>query len=49
MLKAIAPKISGFKTWIAQNDKSIVYNNQELGEGDGIVVSLKEEQPLMSY
>jgi type II restriction enzyme len=39
----------GFRTWIAQNDKSIVYNNQKLGEMDGIVVSLKEEQLLMSY
>jgi type II restriction enzyme len=39
----------GFRTWIAQNDKNIVYNNQKLGEMDGIVVSLKEEQLLMSY
>jgi type II restriction enzyme len=39
----------GFRTWIAQNDKSIVYNNQKLGEMDGIVISLKEEQLLMSY
>jgi type II restriction enzyme len=39
----------GFRTWIAQNDKNIVYNNQRLGEMDGIVVSLKEEQLLMSY
>jgi type II restriction enzyme len=39
----------GFRTWIAQNDKSIVYNNQKLGEMDGVVVSLKEEQLLMAY
>jgi type II restriction enzyme len=39
----------GFRTWIAQNDKSVVYNNQKLGEMDGIVVSLKEERLLMSH
>jgi type II restriction enzyme len=39
----------GFRTWIAQNDKSIVYNNQKLGEMDGVIVSLKDEQLLMSY
>jgi len=39
----------GFRTWIAQNDKSIVYNNQKLGEMDGVIASLKDEQLLMSY
>ncbi|MDR2095219.1 MAG: hypothetical protein LBP76_06840 [Treponema sp.] len=39
----------GFKTWIAQNDRSIVYNNQKLGEMEGIVISLKDQQLLMAY
>jgi len=39
----------GFRTWIAQNDKSIVYNNQKLGEMEGVIVSLKDEKLLMSY
>jgi len=39
----------GFRTWIAQNDRSIVYNNQKLGEMDGVIVSLKDEKLLMSY
>jgi len=39
----------GFRTWIAQNDKSIIYDNQKLGEMDGVIASLKDEQLLMSY
>jgi type II restriction enzyme len=39
----------GFRTWIAQNDKSIVYNNQKLGEMDGVIGSLRDEKLLMSY
>jgi type II restriction enzyme len=39
----------GFRTWIAQNDKNIVYDNKKLGEMDGVIVSLKEEKLLMSY
>jgi len=39
----------GFRTWIAQNDKNIVYNNQKLGEMDGVIASLKHEKLLMSY
>jgi type II restriction enzyme len=39
----------GFRTWIAQNDKNIIYNNQKLGEMEGVIVSLKDEKLLMSY
>jgi type II restriction enzyme len=39
----------GFRTWIAQNDKSIVYNNKKLGEMDGVIVSLKDEPLLMAF
>jgi type II restriction enzyme len=33
----------GFRTWIAQNDKGIVYNNKPLIEQNGIVKNLHEE------
>ncbi len=33
----------GFRTWIAQNDKGIVYNEKPLIERDGIVKSLQTE------
>jgi type II restriction enzyme len=39
----------GFRTWIAQNDKSIIYNNKKLGEMDGVVVSLKSETLLTAF
>lgn len=39
----------GFRTWIAQNDKSITYNDKKLGEMDGIVPSLRNEQLLSAY
>jgi type II restriction enzyme len=39
----------GFRTWIAQNDKSITYNGQRLGEMDGIIVALKDENLLTAY
>lgn len=33
----------GFRSWVALNDKAIVYNNQKLGEIDGVVPDLAEE------
>jgi type II restriction enzyme len=39
----------GFRTWIAQNDKSITYNNKKIGEMDGIIVSLKDETLLTAF
>lgn len=39
----------GFRTWIAQNDKGIVYDNKKLGEYEGIVPSLKDEKLLSAY
>jgi len=39
----------GFRTWIAKNDKSIIYNNKKLGEMDGIIVSLNDEKLLTSH
>jgi len=39
----------GFRTWIAQNDKSITYNNVKLGEMDGIILSLNDERLLTAH
>lgn len=39
----------GFRTWVAQNDKGIVYENKKLGEMDGVIVKLNDERLLSSY
>lgn len=39
----------GFRTWIAQNDKGIIYDNKRLGEYEGVVPSLKDEKLLSAY
>lgn len=39
----------GFKTWVAQNDRSITYNHEKIGEMEGIVVSLKDMQILKAF
>lgn len=39
----------GFRTWIAQNDKGIIYGNKKLGEYEGVVPSLKEEKLLSAF
>ena len=39
----------GFRTWIAQNDKGIIYKDKKLGETEGVIVSLKDEKLLASY
>lgn len=38
----------GFKTWVAQNDKGIIYKNQKLGEMDGVIGSLNKEENIMA-
>lgn len=38
-----------FRTWIAQNDKGILYQQKKLGEMDGVIVSLKNEKLLVAY
>lgn len=38
-----------FRTWIAQNDKGILYQQKKLGEMDGVIVSLKDEKLLTAY
>ena len=39
----------GFKTWIAQNDKRIVYKGKKLGETPGVIPKLSELPQLASY
>lgn len=39
----------GFRTWVAQNDKGIIYNNKRLGEMEGVVASLKEEKLMSAH
>jgi len=38
----------GYRTWIAQNDKGIIYNEKRLIEQDGIVKELQAE-PLVNF
>lgn len=39
----------GFRTWIAQNDKGILYQNKRLGEFDGVIARLDEERLIQSH
>jgi len=38
-----------FRTWIAQNDKGILYQNKRIGEYEGVIASLKDERLMMAY
>ncbi|MGG4392933.1 restriction endonuclease [Paenibacillus thiaminolyticus] len=38
----------GYKTWVAQNDKGIIYKNQKIGEMNGVISSLQKEENLMA-
>lgn len=39
----------GFRTWIAQNDKGIIYNDKPLIEQNGIVRTLQDEPMVYPY
>lgn len=39
----------GFRTWVAQNDKGILYKNKKLGEFEGIIISLKDEKLMSAH
>ncbi len=39
----------GFRTWIAQNDKGIIYKNKKLGELDGVIVNLGNEKLVSNF
>ncbi|WP_295649399.1 hypothetical protein [uncultured Mucilaginibacter sp.] len=38
-----------FRTWIAQNDKGIQYQNKKIGEFDGVISSLRDEKLMSAY
>lgn len=38
-----------FRTWIAQNDKGILYQNKRIGEYEGVISSLKDEKLMNSF
>ncbi len=38
-----------FRTWIAQNDKGILYQNKRIGEFEGVIASLKDEKLMTAY
>lgn len=39
----------GFRTWIANNDKGIIYKNKRLIEYEGVVKNLDNEKPILGY
>lgn len=38
-----------FRTWIAQNDKGILYQNKRISEYEGVIASLKDEKLMTAY
>lgn len=38
-----------FRTWIAQNDKGLIYQNKRIAEFDGVISSLKDEKLMTAY
>jgi len=39
----------GFRIWIAQNDKGIIYKEKRLGEMDGVIPAIRDERLLTAY
>ena len=39
----------GFRTWVAQNDKGIIYKDHKIGEMDGVISSLRDERLISSF
>lgn len=39
----------GFRTWVAQNDKGIIYNDQRLGEMEGVIARLDDVRLLEGF
>lgn len=39
----------GFRTWVAQNDKGIIYKDKRISEMDGVVSSLQNESLIYPY
>lgn len=39
----------GFRTWVARNDRAIVYNQRPLGEMQGVIARLEDERLVAAY
>lgn len=39
----------GFRTWVAQNDKGIIYKNKKIAELEGVVANLSAEKLVSAY
>jgi hypothetical protein len=39
----------GYRSWIAQNDKGILYQSKKLGEHEGVIASLKDEKLIRAH
>ncbi len=39
----------GFRTWVARNDRAIVYNQQALGTMQGVIARLEDERLMASF
>lgn len=39
----------GYRTWIAQNDKGMIYKDKKISEYEGVIDSLRDERLLSSY
>jgi len=38
-----------FRTWVAQNDKGIIYNDQRIGEMNSVIHSLRDERLISAF
>lgn len=39
----------GFRTWVAQNDKGIIYNNERICNIDSVITSLQQENLMLGH
>lgn len=39
----------GFRTWVAQNDRGIVYKDQTIGEMESVIARLEDERLIQAY
>lgn len=39
----------GFRTWIAQNDRGIIYQDRRLAEHEGVIARLEDERLMSAY
>lgn len=39
----------GYRTWVAQNDKGLIYNDKKVAEMENVIISLRDEKLLTAY